>query len=113
MHLWPCPCGLCKLPQVCIFQTSAPCLRLQWSGRQLREAALEQQDLAQAEAQRRATRRCCLALALPPHVLHVLALGKLAVRQDGDAEGISLITRAVVISIAFLATDASHPARPL
>lgn len=113
MHLWPCPCDLCKLLQFSIFQTSAPCLHLQRSGRQLRDAALEQQDLAQAEAQRRATRRCRLALVSPPHVLHILTLGKLAVRQDGDPEGISLVTSAAVISITFSARDASHPARPL
>eukprot|EP00066_Takifugu_rubripes_P017519 XP_011606785.1 PREDICTED: uncharacterized protein LOC101076355 [Takifugu rubripes] len=47
----------------------------QWSGRQLREAALEQQDLAQTEAQRRATGRSRLALVLPPPVLRVLMLG--------------------------------------
>lgn len=94
MHLWPCPCDLCKLPQLCIFQTSAPCWHLQWSGRQLREAVLEQQDPAQAEAQRRATQRCRLALILPPHVLHILALGNMAVRMDGDPEGISPITHA-------------------
>ncbi|XP_047451086.1 uncharacterized protein LOC125014093 [Mugil cephalus] len=47
----------------------------QWSGRQLREAAVELQDSAQAEAQRRAARHSHLALTLPPHVLHILTLG--------------------------------------
>lgn len=69
MHLWP-------LPPFCMFQASASCLAPQRSGRQLREAALEQQDAAQAEAQGRATRRGRLALVLPLRVLHVLTLGK-------------------------------------
>ncbi len=53
-------------------------LQVQWSGRHLREAAIELQDSAQAEAQRRAAQRSVLALILPPHVLHILTLGKLA-----------------------------------
>lgn len=56
---------VCTLPQV------------QWSGRQLRGAAMELQDAAQADAQRRAAQRSHLALILPPHVLHILTLGKL------------------------------------
>lgn len=81
----PFACGLWKLPLLCIFQTFASSLALQWSGRQLRDAALEQQDLARTEAQRRATGRSRLALVLPPPVLRVLMLGKLAGRQDGGA----------------------------
>lgn len=76
-------------------------VHLQWSGRQLREAALEQQDPARAEAQRRAARRCSLALVLPLQVLRILAMGNLAVRLDGDQEGISPIARACTIPIAF------------
>lgn len=52
-------------------------LQVQWSGKQLREAAIELQDSAQTEAQRRASQRYHLALVLPPHVLHILTLGKL------------------------------------
>lgn len=52
-------------------------LQVQWSGRQLREAAMELQDSAQTEAQRRAARCSHLALILPPHVLHILTQGKL------------------------------------
>lgn len=52
-------------------------LQVQWSGRQLKEAAMELQDSAQAEAQRRAAQRSHLALILPPHVLDILTLGKL------------------------------------
>eukprot|EP00064_Thunnus_orientalis_P004272 superscaffoldBa00000385_g4283 len=49
--------------------------QVQWSGRQLREAAVELQDSAQTEAQRRAAQHSHLALILPPHVLHILTLG--------------------------------------
>ncbi|GAA6228396.1 uncharacterized protein LOC111665042 [Lates japonicus] len=49
--------------------------QVQWSGRQLREAAVELQDSAQTEAQRRASQRSHLALILPLHVLHILTLG--------------------------------------
>ncbi|XP_059188168.1 uncharacterized protein si:dkey-103g5.4 isoform X2 [Centropristis striata] len=49
--------------------------QVQWSGRQLREAAVELQDSAQTEAQRRAAQRAHLALILPPHVLNILTLG--------------------------------------
>ncbi|XP_061137970.1 uncharacterized protein LOC133156175 [Syngnathus typhle] len=45
-----------------------------WSGRPLREAAVEMHDLAQAEAQRRVAQRGTLSLILPPHVLNVLSL---------------------------------------
>ncbi|CAJ1065477.1 uncharacterized protein si:dkey-103g5.4 isoform X1 [Xyrichtys novacula] len=48
---------------------------VQWSGRQLREAAVELQDSAQSETQRRAAQQSHLALILPPHVLHILTLG--------------------------------------
>lgn len=71
MHLWPCPSA-----HVHVALSSASSLAPQWSGRQLREAALEQQDAAQAEAQRRAARRGRLALVLPARVLRVLTLGK-------------------------------------
>ncbi|XP_051935125.1 uncharacterized protein LOC127609336 isoform X2 [Hippocampus zosterae] len=47
---------------------------VQWSGRPLREAAVEMHDLAQTEAQRRAAQRAALALILPPHVLNILIL---------------------------------------
>ncbi|XP_040902498.1 uncharacterized protein LOC121187356 [Toxotes jaculatrix] len=49
--------------------------QVQWSGRQLREAAAELQDSSQVEAQRRAAQHSHLALVLPPHVLHILTLG--------------------------------------
>ncbi|XP_060928461.1 uncharacterized protein si:dkey-103g5.4 [Limanda limanda] len=49
--------------------------QLQWSGRQLREAAVELQESSQAEAQRRAAQHSHLALMLPPHVLHILTQG--------------------------------------
>ncbi|XP_077422396.1 uncharacterized protein LOC144052329 isoform X3 [Vanacampus margaritifer] len=47
---------------------------VQWSGRSLREAAVEMYDLAQSEAQRRVAQRANLALILPPHVLNILSL---------------------------------------
>lgn len=56
--------------------------QVQWSGRHLRDAAMELQDSVQAEAQRRAAQRSHLALVLPPHVLNILTLGKLAVKLD-------------------------------
>ncbi|KAE8295318.1 hypothetical protein D5F01_LYC06244 [Larimichthys crocea] len=60
----------------CLFRvTEANSYQVQWSGRQLREAAVELQDSAQTEAQRRAAQRSHLALILPPHVLHILTLG--------------------------------------
>ncbi|XP_051254705.1 uncharacterized protein si:dkey-103g5.4 isoform X3 [Dicentrarchus labrax] len=60
----------------CLFRvTEANSYQVQWSGRQLREAAMELQDSAQTEAQRRAAQRSHLALILPPHVLHILTLG--------------------------------------
>ncbi|KAM3615726.1 uncharacterized protein V6R79_006907 [Siganus canaliculatus] len=49
--------------------------QVQWSGRQLREAAVELQEWAQAEAQRRAAQSSHLALNLPAHVLHLLTQG--------------------------------------
>ncbi|CAK6968135.1 uncharacterized protein si:dkey-103g5.4 isoform X2 [Scomber scombrus] len=49
--------------------------QVQWSGRHLRDAAMELQDSVQAEAQRRAAQRSHLALVLPPHVLNILTLG--------------------------------------
>lgn len=58
-------------------------LQVQWSGTQLREAAAELQDSAQTEAQRRAAQHSRLALILPPHVLHILTLGKLAGKLAG------------------------------
>nr|XP_061828831.1 uncharacterized protein LOC133614686 [Nerophis lumbriciformis] len=48
--------------------------QVQWSGRSLREAAVEMHDSAQAEAQRRTAQRASLALILPPHVLNILTL---------------------------------------
>ncbi|KAM7413322.1 hypothetical protein PAMA_020625 [Pampus argenteus] len=48
--------------------------QVQWSGRQLREAAVELQDSAQTETQRRAAQCSHLALILPPHILHILTL---------------------------------------
>ncbi|XP_030008436.1 uncharacterized protein LOC115431886 [Sphaeramia orbicularis] len=60
----------------CVFKvTEANSYQVQWSGRQLREAALELQDSAQTEAQRRAAQCSHLALILPPHVLRILTLG--------------------------------------
>ncbi|XP_030261233.1 uncharacterized protein LOC115574093 isoform X5 [Sparus aurata] len=60
----------------CLFRvTEANSSQVQWSGRQLRGAAMELQDAAQADAQRRAAQRSHLALILPPHVLHILTLG--------------------------------------
>ncbi|XP_078140393.1 uncharacterized protein LOC144539411 [Centroberyx gerrardi] len=57
--------------------TQANSDQVQWSEpeRQLREAAVELQESAQSEAQRRAAQRSHLALLLPPHVLHILTLG--------------------------------------
>ncbi|XP_039987565.1 uncharacterized protein si:dkey-103g5.4 isoform X3 [Xiphias gladius] len=49
--------------------------QVQWSGGQLREAAVELQDSSQTEAQRRAAQHSHLALILPPHVFHILTLG--------------------------------------
>ncbi|KAJ4935626.1 hypothetical protein JOQ06_017157 [Pogonophryne albipinna] len=49
--------------------------QVQWSGRQLNEAALELQESAQNEAQRRVAQHTQLALILPPHVLDILTLG--------------------------------------
>ncbi|XP_061538031.1 uncharacterized protein si:dkey-103g5.4 isoform X7 [Phycodurus eques] len=49
-------------------------LRVQLSGKPLREAAVEMHDLAQAEAQRRAAQRATLALILPPHLVNILSL---------------------------------------
>ncbi|KAF1394028.1 hypothetical protein PFLUV_G00022250 [Perca fluviatilis] len=60
----------------CLFRvTEANSYQVQWSGRQLREAAVDLQDSAQTEAQRRAAQRSHLALILPSHVLHILTLG--------------------------------------
>ncbi|XP_033488068.2 uncharacterized protein LOC117260235 [Epinephelus lanceolatus] len=60
----------------CLFRgTEANSYQVQWSGRQLKEAAVELQDSAQTEAQRRAAQRSHLALILPPHVLHILTQG--------------------------------------
>ncbi|XP_069003414.1 uncharacterized protein [Embiotoca jacksoni] len=60
----------------CLFGvTEANSYQVQWSGRQLRETAVELQDSAQTEAQRRAAQHSHLALILPPHVLHILTLG--------------------------------------
>ncbi|XP_075892174.1 uncharacterized protein LOC142895202 [Nelusetta ayraudi] len=47
----------------------------QWCGGQLREVATELQRSAQAEAQRRVTQGCRLALVLPAYVLDALTLG--------------------------------------
>ncbi|KAK1900668.1 ABC transporter G family member 28 [Dissostichus eleginoides] len=49
--------------------------QVQWSGRQLNEAAVELQESAQNEAQRRVAQHTQLALILPPHVLDILTLG--------------------------------------
>ncbi|XP_008294523.1 uncharacterized protein LOC103368058 [Stegastes partitus] len=60
----------------CLFRiTETNSYQVQWSGRQLKEAAVELQDSAQTEAQRRAAQHAHLALILPPHVLHILTLG--------------------------------------
>ncbi|KAK9520852.1 hypothetical protein VZT92_020711 [Zoarces viviparus] len=60
----------------CLFRvTETKSYQVQWSGRQLKEAAVELQDAAQTEAQRRAAQRTHLSLILPPHVLHILTLG--------------------------------------
>lgn len=59
---------------------------------------MELQDSAQIEAQRRATQRCHLALVLPPHVLHILTLGKLAGRMK-SMEGIRLMTCVIFIAL--------------
>ncbi|XP_054650319.1 uncharacterized protein si:dkey-103g5.4 isoform X2 [Dunckerocampus dactyliophorus] len=48
--------------------------QVRWSGRSLKQAAVEMHDLAQMEAQRRTARRAGLALVLPPHVLNILCL---------------------------------------
>lgn len=79
---WLCACVfLCASMQICASTFHMPIitlLQVPWSRRQLKEAAMELQDLAQTEAQRRAAQRSHLALILPPHVLHILTLGKLA-----------------------------------
>lgn len=49
---------------------------VQRSGTQLREAAVELQESAQAEAQRRAAQHSHLALILPPYVSYILTQGK-------------------------------------
>ncbi|XP_054884666.1 uncharacterized protein LOC129359222 [Poeciliopsis prolifica] len=49
--------------------------QVQWSGKQLKEAAVELQDTAQNEVQRRAAQCSFLALVLPPHVLSILTCG--------------------------------------
>ncbi|XP_041654027.1 uncharacterized protein si:dkey-103g5.4 [Cheilinus undulatus] len=60
----------------CLFKaTEANSYQVPWSGRQLKEAAMELQESAQTEAQRRAAQHSNLALILPPHVLHILSLG--------------------------------------
>ncbi|CAG6003331.1 unnamed protein product [Menidia menidia] len=60
----------------CLFRaTNTNSYQIQWSARQLREASVELQDAAQAEAQRRAAQRSYLAMILPSHVLHILTLG--------------------------------------
>ncbi|XP_037632372.1 uncharacterized protein si:dkey-103g5.4 [Sebastes umbrosus] len=60
----------------CLFRVAeANSYEVQWSGRQLKEAAVELQDSAQTETQRRAAQCSHLALILPPHVLHILTLG--------------------------------------
>ncbi|XP_039478312.1 uncharacterized protein si:dkey-103g5.4 [Oreochromis aureus] len=60
----------------CFFRvTDVNSYQAQWSGKQLREAAMELQDSAQTEAQRRAAQHSRLALILPPLVLHILTLG--------------------------------------
>lgn len=51
-------------------------LQVQWPGRQLREAAVELQESAQTEAQRRAVQHSHLSLILPPHLLRILTQGK-------------------------------------
>lgn len=50
--------------------------QVQWSGRQLREAAAELQESSQAEAQRRAAQHSHLVLILPCHVFLILTQGK-------------------------------------
>ncbi|MEQ2298857.1 hypothetical protein AMECASPLE_009622 [Ameca splendens] len=49
--------------------------QVQWSGKQLKEAAAELQNTAQTEVQRRAAQCSFLALVLPPNVLHILSFG--------------------------------------
>ncbi|XP_062417626.1 uncharacterized protein LOC119229096 [Pungitius pungitius] len=64
----------------CLFRaTEIKSYQVQWSGRQLKEAAMELQGSAQMEEQRRAAQRSHLALILPMHVLHILT-------QDDDEE---------------------------
>ncbi|XP_067362811.1 uncharacterized protein [Channa argus] len=68
----------------CVFRvTEVNSSQVQWSGGQLRGAALELQDSAQSEAQRRASQHSHLALILPPHVLHILTLGD---REEWDQQ---------------------------
>ncbi|XP_036006035.1 uncharacterized protein si:dkey-103g5.4 [Fundulus heteroclitus] len=49
--------------------------QVQWSAKQLKEAAIEMQDAALTEVQRKAAQRSSLALVLPPHVLDILTCG--------------------------------------
>lgn len=51
---------------------------------------MELHDAAETEAQRRAAQRSYLALILPPHVLHILTLGKKCLtrwQNKGKQEG--------------------------
>nr|XP_013765910.1 PREDICTED: uncharacterized protein LOC102208545 [Pundamilia nyererei] len=69
----------------CFFRvTDVNSYQAQWSGKQLREAAMELQDSAQTEAQRRAAQHSRLALILPPLVLHILTLGQLFGKLDRE-----------------------------
>ncbi|KAM8904381.1 uncharacterized protein AB9W97_008057 [Spinachia spinachia] len=61
--------------QCLIRVTEIKSYQVRWSGRQLKEAAMELQGSAQMEVQRRAAQRSRLALILPLHVLHILTQG--------------------------------------
>ncbi|XP_024910791.1 uncharacterized protein si:dkey-103g5.4 isoform X2 [Cynoglossus semilaevis] len=59
--------------------------QVQWSGRQLREAAAELQESSQAEAQRRAAQHSHLVLILPCHVFLILTQGD---EEEWDQENV-------------------------
>lgn len=83
---------------------SCSLFQAQWSGKQLREAAMELQDSAQMEAQRRAAQHSRLALILPPLVLHILTLGKSfgkLVGMNESTKEIIVMTCSALIFIAF------------
>lgn len=96
--------SLCKYVHLFLIHSVCTLFQAQWSGKQLREAAMELQDSAQTEAQRRAAQHSRLALILPPLVLHILTLGQLFGKLVGVNEStkeIIVMTCSALIFIAF------------